>query len=113
MRAAQENKCKICRRDLKKTTPHLDHDYKTGAIRGLLCGNCNCGLGSFENECDDPINSLIHALVYLSLNGETDQENGKELARLLTEVTTGFTRHTMNGAEDKESMTWRQRSGKQ
>ena len=42
--------------------PHIDHDHVTGEIRGLLCQNCNVGLGQFK---DSPI-LLAKAMLYLS-----------------------------------------------
>lgn len=45
----QENRCAICRRKFIKT-PHIDHCHKTNKNRGLLCGDCNLGLGRFKDN---------------------------------------------------------------
>lgn len=58
----QSYKCKICKKALKgdgKT--HVDHCHKTGKVRGLLCVNCNQGLGRFK----DDIALIAKALAYL------------------------------------------------
>lgn len=65
----QNGECKICRkkclpRGLKKDynhkseTMHVDHCHATGAVRGLLCGTCNTGIGMF-NEDIETLNSAI------------------------------------------------------
>lgn len=64
----QGDKCSICKRDFIKT-PHLDHDHfccpsikSCGeCVRGLLCDDCNLGLGRFK----DSIEVLQNAIKYL------------------------------------------------
>ena len=37
----QDGRCAICQRRPRKYRLAVDHDHRTGAIRGLLCTNCN------------------------------------------------------------------------
>ncbi len=44
----QEKTCEICGHvfsNVKKGGPHIDHDHKTGIVRGVLCTCCNSLLG--------------------------------------------------------------------
>lgn len=54
MLVAQEGKCNICDKlhnpAVKRGRLFVDHDHKTGAIRGLLCGACNSALGYFLDD---------------------------------------------------------------
>jgi hypothetical protein len=55
----QNKRCKICGR--KDFAPKIDHDHVTGKVRGILCTNCNTGLGNFK----DRIDLLELAIIYL------------------------------------------------
>ena len=46
---AQLNLCAICFRYFGKRL-HVDHDHRTGRIRGLLCGKCNKAIGLLDDQ---------------------------------------------------------------
>ncbi len=50
--ADQSNGCAICGGPSGKREFSIDHDHHTGLVRGLLCGNCNTGLGIFKDSVD-------------------------------------------------------------
>jgi hypothetical protein len=39
--------CAIC---LKRPGTQVDHDHKTGKVRGILCLKCNAGLGALKDN---------------------------------------------------------------
>lgn len=64
MLEAQEHTCAICGTDKpggRHKKFHIDHNHKTGKVRGLLCWPCNAGLGQFKDSYDN----LHSALLYL------------------------------------------------
>lgn len=65
MRKTQSNLCAICGIDGLATLLVVDHDHKTGEVRGLLCQPCNRGLGFFRDNED----ALLTASDYVRKGG--------------------------------------------
>ena len=59
----QDYACGICKEEITENAAHVDHNHKSGKVRGLLCGNCNRGLGCFK----DSAKRLQQAFAYLEL----------------------------------------------
>ena len=69
---SEYHQCEICGTEVqwytemiqRANSAHIDHDHVTGAIRGVLCNQCNVALGYFQ---DSP-SLLWKATVYLQRN---------------------------------------------
>ncbi len=48
---SQNNKCAICEIEFSELlTPYVDHCHVSSKVRGLLCNNCNFGIGQFKDN---------------------------------------------------------------
>lgn len=71
MLSEQNHVCAICFGTEKRSHKSLavDHCHDTGVVRGLLCSNCNLGLGNFQ----DNIEILKSAIEYLVANNQGEK----------------------------------------
>jgi hypothetical protein len=67
----QKPMCKICGKTVHKAPENskdkqnqavIDHDHKTGKLRGLLCHQCNVGIGNFKDSIDRLMNAILYLL---------------------------------------------------
>lgn len=61
MLRAQDNRCAVCHTDFTDQPPHIDHCHTTERVRGLLCSQCNRGIGQLR----DSVEILNRAINYL------------------------------------------------
>ena len=78
----QNGKCAICNepetqmRSGKVRALAVDHDHKTGAIRGLLCSDCNTGIGKLKDNpkiLQSAIQYLLGTSVTLTVQADSAQ----------------------------------------
>ncbi|TXH10531.1 MAG: hypothetical protein E6R04_05130 [Spirochaetes bacterium] len=64
MLEAQNHACAICRKpaSTQEKSLHIDHDHKTGKVRGLLCSHCNFMIG----HALDSSETLLAGAAYLN-----------------------------------------------
>jgi Recombination endonuclease VII. len=70
----QSGRCAICEtkvtgvkeRGKREHSLYVDHDHKTGKVRGILCNRCNFGIGQFK---DDP--QLLQKAAEYLVNGSS------------------------------------------
>ena len=64
----QNGVCKICEKPCKSGRKlSIDHSHTTNKVRGLLCLNCNRGIGNFN----DDVQLLSKAIRYLNALGNS------------------------------------------
>lgn len=61
MLAEQDGKCAICGATPNGQRLHVDHNADTGEVRGILCSNCNTGIGQLKHS----ETTLLAAISYL------------------------------------------------
>jgi len=63
IRYRQGDACALCVRPFgRRRAPHVDHNHETKRVRGLLCQNCNTGLG----KLGDDLRGVLRAAMYLA-----------------------------------------------
>lgn len=70
---SQNDCCAICYKQMKWYL-HVDHNHQTNKIRGLLCQNCNVGIGYFKENPE----LLRSAIAYLLKHSAPSLQTSKE-----------------------------------
>ena len=66
---SQGGKCVLCSAEVDMFAGakggQVDHDHKTGRVRGVLCLKCNVAVGLIEVKPVDAITAMLYYIGYL------------------------------------------------
>lgn len=92
----EQNGCGVCHRwEPRGGKWAIDHCHETGRVRGVLCFNCNTGLG----KAGDSIESLAAYLIYLLTSAEKDGTGASLLRESARLALGGLLQHPLVYAE--------------
>jgi len=72
----QGGRCAGCGGRPQKKRLAVDHDHKTGRVRGLLCSTCNHDILGVAERLADPVGTLRRLADYLAAGGVTGTNVG-------------------------------------
>jgi hypothetical protein len=105
---SQGGGCAICRSQVPggQGSFHVDHDHLTGITRGLLCSNCNTGIGYFRDRVDILLASISYLIQAscstIDILGRTVNDNAGIDTGLNFLNKIGLTKQKRKGAFDKQ-----------
>lgn len=70
MKSKTGNKCYICNKPPKSKALHIDHNHKSGKVRGLLCYVCNRRLIGKLGDRPDAVSLFNAAALYIAKNSD-------------------------------------------
>jgi hypothetical protein len=86
----QHDACAICTISFaggKKKNIHVDHSHETQNVRGILCNNCNIGLGHIDESTATITNMIIYLYEHQSYSRKDMKFDIKLLENVLAMIT--------------------------
>lgn len=71
----QEYRCAVCRCTENGRTWHIDHCHNTQLVRGILCDNCNRGLGHLKDDLEIVRRLVTYLEKFERISCATNAEN--------------------------------------
>jgi hypothetical protein len=88
----QDGRCAICRAQPKTVRLAVDHDHRTGKVRGLTCSRCNHELLGAAHDSLDLLTRAVHYLQTPPSSGGWKPPSGPPARAVSGEV-----QHVLNG----------------
>lgn len=100
----QKNACWICKIDLSQLPlkkVHVDHCAKAGTVRGILCMECNTGIGKLDHS----LSNMLAACHYLIVKGNGHNSDGTTTVALSRVVLAWFEKSRADKTQSSSTST--------